>query len=101
MSQISKEELKKLAELSRIELSEEELGSFSHDIEGILSFIKQIQEVRLDHEKNEKSSENIFEMVKNKFREDENPHKPGAYSEEILNEVPEKEGGYVKVKKIL
>ncbi|MEK7552297.1 MAG: Asp-tRNA(Asn)/Glu-tRNA(Gln) amidotransferase subunit GatC [Patescibacteria group bacterium] len=100
MLKIKKEELLKLASLSRIELSEEELGSFGKDIDSILSFVKQIQEVS-GSAKSEKRLPGVFSMIQNSFREDTTPHKSGEFSKEILAEVPQREGDYVKVKKIL
>jgi len=100
MAKIKKEELLKLASLSRIELNEEELGSFGKDIDSILSFIKQIQEVS-GNTGVEKRLPGIFSMIQNSFREDGPAHKPGEFSKEILAEVPKREGDYVKVKKIL
>jgi Asp-tRNA(Asn)/Glu-tRNA(Gln) amidotransferase C subunit len=38
---------------------------------------------------------------RNAFREDENPHETGKYTESIIKNAPEKEGNYVKVRKIL
>ena len=35
------------------------------------------------------------------MREDDNPHAGGIYTEAVLNEAPEREGDYIKVKKIL
>jgi Asp-tRNA(Asn)/Glu-tRNA(Gln) amidotransferase C subunit len=32
---------------------------------------------------------------------DENPHEPGLYSKKLLDEAPEHEEGYFKVKNIL
>lgn len=98
---IKKEELEKLAKLARIKLSEEELVSFHKDIASVISFVEQIQDVKLDELILEDKDEDVFHMLKNKFREDNDPHSPGAYSEEILNEVPQREGNYIKVKKIL
>jgi len=100
MAEIKKEELLKLASLSRIKLSEEELGSFGKDIDSILSFVKQIQDVG-GNAGTEKRLPGIFSMIQNRFREDEAAHKPGEFSKEILAEVPQREGDYVKVKKIL
>ena len=33
------------------------------------------------------------------MREDENPHEGGEFSDDLLNEAPNKENKYVKVKK--
>ena len=97
---ISKEELKKLAELARIELSEKELDTFQHNITSILDFVSQVQEVSQKSDGNE-SSAGVWKMIKNKFRGDENSHEGGLYTERILNEAPQREGNYFKVKKIL
>jgi len=97
---ISKEELKKLAELARIELNEKELNTFQHNIDSILDFVSQVQEVS-EKGNNSGSPAGVWKMIKNKFREDENPHEGGLYTERILNEAPHREGDYFKVKKIL
>ncbi|MDP3996844.1 MAG: Asp-tRNA(Asn)/Glu-tRNA(Gln) amidotransferase subunit GatC [bacterium] len=103
---VTREEIQKLAELSRIEVGEDEVEKLRKDIGGILEYVAQIKSVspqtakpptnadftRTDAEKSE---------LKNVFREDGNPHESGAFTEALLKEAPETEGGYVKVKKIL
>ncbi len=51
---LTKEEVEKLAELSRISLSDEEKDSIRKDIDGILSYIDQIKEASGDMEQNQK-----------------------------------------------
>lgn len=91
---ISRQEVEKLANLSRLSLTEEELGKFSAEIEAILGYVAKIDEVLLD-------DINISPKVVNSFREDEVIHKGGDYTERLLDASPEREGGYIKVKKIL
>lgn len=99
MEEVKKSEIEKLAELARIELSEDEARSLQSDISGILSYVRQVQEVKTDLV--DEKPAGIYAELKNKFREDENPHPAEAYSEDILNGAPQREGNYIRVKKIL
>lgn len=93
---MDKEELKKLAELARISVSDKELKGFQKDMKAILKYISQIQESTVhEGEKTEK------EQLRNVMREDEQAHESGIYTDNLLSQVPETEMGYVKVKKIL
>ncbi|MEK7182189.1 MAG: Asp-tRNA(Asn)/Glu-tRNA(Gln) amidotransferase subunit GatC [Patescibacteria group bacterium] len=99
---ISNEELKKLSKLARIEISEEELGGLGKDINSILDYIGQITQIN-------PSTTELYsgygagadKNLRNVMREDENPHEGGEFSDDLLNEAPNKENKYVKVKKIL
>jgi aspartyl-tRNA(Asn)/glutamyl-tRNA(Gln) amidotransferase subunit C len=94
---ISKEEIKKLAELARIEIKEEELGELQTEIETILDYVGQVKSIT-----GEAASKTIeVGPLYNVWREDTSPNEPGAYSKELIAEFPEKDGNYLKVKKIL
>ncbi len=45
---ITKEEVKHVAELSRLKLSEDEVERFTKDLSGILDFFKDLEEVNTD-----------------------------------------------------
>ncbi len=90
--------IEKLAELSRIRVSDEEKEVFLKDIGSILGFVDQIKDVAGKADMTMTQSEN---GLKNIFREDAHPHISGQFTEDLLGCVPEKENGYVKVKKIL
>ena len=96
--QISDKDIEKLGDLARIKLSEEEKETLKIDIEAILGYVSQIKEVSSDIER-DMSGKN--ETLINVMREDENPHESGLYTEKILENAPEREGDYIKVKKIL
>ena len=92
---IKKEDIEKLAELSRMEVTDEEVKKFSKDIDSILDYVKELTQIateEIDMPKN---------ALRNVMREDEKPHKTGLYSEALLSAAPEREGNYFKVKKIL
>jgi len=94
---IDSKDIKKLAELSRIEMEEVGIEEFQKEIESILAYVGQIQEASASTLSDKKE----IPVVRNVFREDENPHESGIYTETLLNEAPQREGNYLKVKKIL
>ncbi len=92
---IEKKDIEKLATLCRIEVSEEEKNILAKDMESILGYVSQIKEAFSGIPPQEVGE------LRNIMREDKNPHKKGIYAKEIMNEVPNTENGYVKVKQIL
>ncbi|MBU6431291.1 MAG: Asp-tRNA(Asn)/Glu-tRNA(Gln) amidotransferase subunit GatC [Patescibacteria group bacterium] len=91
-------EIEKLAELSRIEISDEEKKTFLKDIDSILGYVGQIKAVAGTANSINSREES---KLKNIFREDANPHDPGQFTEDLLAVAPEKENDCIKVKKIL
>lgn len=89
-------DIEKLAELSRISISDDEKNVFLKDIDSILGYVDQIKEVVGNEQFASPKS-----GLKNVFREDANPHSSGQFTENLLDCAPEKENGYIKVKKIL
>lgn len=89
-------DIEKLAELSRIRVSDSEKISFLKDIDSILGYVDQIKKV-VGSEQASLAELNL----KNVFREDANPHDSGQFTENLLDCAPEKENDYIKVKKIL
>lgn len=93
---ITKEEILHLGELARIKLTDEEVEKFHTEVGAILDYVSAIDEVV-----KEGALEKKVGPVFNVFREDEITNEPGSYTEDILREMPERDGQYLKVKKIL
>jgi aspartyl-tRNA(Asn)/glutamyl-tRNA(Gln) amidotransferase subunit C len=93
---VTKEDIMKLAELSRIRIEEEELESLSREMGDILEYVGQVTAISSDQSLLDNSEDTL-----NTMREDENPNETGAFSEELIREFPQKEGNYLRVKKIL
>jgi len=91
---MNNDEIKKLSTLASIDVSEEESLSFSQDIHAILQFLNQISEVDTSMYESQHRSRNVI-------REDINPFERGLFTEDILDRVPQKQDGFVKVNKIL
>lgn len=94
---ISLDEVKKLAELSRIELSPDEMEKMSTEINSILEYVAVIQKVPLP--------DNVIPSPhldkENVMRDDGTPHEPGIYTEKLLTQAPKRDGDFLKVKKVL
>lgn len=91
---ITKENIKNLAELARIKISDEELGKMTVEVSSILDYVGQIQGASFKEER-------VVPKHRNIFREDEVTTKDDEYTEKLLQNAPEREGRYFKVKKIL
>lgn len=102
--EINNKEIEKLGELARIKLGEEEKKGLKKDIESILGYVSEIQKVSSEVTKDSPLWQQrtvLCENLCNVMREDREPHKSGLYTEKILENAPDREGDYVKVKKIL
>jgi aspartyl-tRNA(Asn)/glutamyl-tRNA(Gln) amidotransferase subunit C len=93
---MKKEDIERLATLARIELTETEAVSFAEDISSILGYVSEIKDIT-----GGKDAEKVVGALYNVMREDGEPHAGGLYTEDLLDAAPEREGQYVKVKKIL
>jgi len=97
------EEIKKLADLSKIEMSLEEMQSIAHDFEAILAYVGQVQEVsNLDKNvlKKEEGSD-LSPKIKNIMREDTVDKNSGQLADKIIEQFPDSEDRFLKVKQIL
>ncbi|MHA1370051.1 MAG: Asp-tRNA(Asn)/Glu-tRNA(Gln) amidotransferase subunit GatC [Promethearchaeota archaeon] len=95
MTLINEDTVQHLAELSRIQLTEEEIKEFTKQLSKILEFFSQISE--LDTE-NIKPTYHVLD-VKNVFRED--VFKKSLPQDVALSNAPEKEDGFFKAPKII
>ncbi len=88
-------DIKHLATLARIEVSDEEASGLLNDLTATLVYIDQIKEANVPN--NEVSAGDN----RNVMREDVVSNQPGEYTEMIMNDVSSKQDGFVKVNKIL
>jgi aspartyl-tRNA(Asn)/glutamyl-tRNA(Gln) amidotransferase subunit C len=89
------DEVKHVANLARLAITEEEAEELTNDLDAIISFAEELNE--LDTENVEPTS-HVLDM-KNIFREDVS--KPGLPVEEVLKNAPDHENGQIKVPAII
>ena len=95
MTRIDKEEVKKVANLARLELNEDEIVHHAEQLEKILEYIKQLEMIDTD---NVDCTTRAIEVI-NVFRKDEREN--SNCSEELLELGPSREDKYFKVPKII
>ena len=95
MAKITKEEVKKVAHLARLELNENEISNHAEQLENILEYIKQLE--RIDTEDVPCTTRAI--EVTNVLRKDEK--KNANCIEDLLELGPSIEDKYFKVPKII
>lgn len=91
MAIISKEELKKLAHISSLQIQEDELAAFSDQINGVLTYAARVADIAKDVSIPSNKRVNVF-------REDVLKE---TNKEEVLREAPEREQDYFVVPVII
>lgn len=92
---ISKDDVKKIAKLSYLKISEEEMKKFEQDFSSILDYVNKLKELDVSLIKETASMAN----VKNVFREDKERNFESVNL--LITQMPRQRDNYLEVKKIL
>ncbi len=92
---LDQHQVKKVANLARLGLTDAEIEKFSKELSSILDFVTQLNEVETT---NILPTSQVTGLV-NVFRED--VVTPSLSQEEVLSNAPEQYNGFFKVKKVL
>jgi len=94
---LDKKEIKKIAELARLELTDKELETYGLQLSDILGYVDQLQEVDVT------GVEPTAQVtgLENVMREDKVEEWPEDEVESALGQAPDREGKFVKVKRVL
>ena len=95
MTKITKDEVKKVAHLARLELNEYEIHNHAEQLEKILDYVRQLEKIDTDAVP---CTTRAIEVL-NVFRKDE--MKKSDCNEKILELSPSREDEYFKVPKII
>lgn len=86
-------DIEKLAELAKIDLTEEEKEKLLKDLDSILGYVEQIKEVEVPEARPEYDNKNVWREDKIEERD---------FSKEIITkQFPDSQDDFVKVKKIM
>jgi aspartyl-tRNA(Asn)/glutamyl-tRNA(Gln) amidotransferase subunit C len=91
---LTKQDIERLAELARIEISEAEKTSLLDDMNAIVGYISEIESVSVDVVNSPDTNSNIT-------RSDEVTNAPGMYSDAILDNAPKRNKQYIEVRQVL
>ncbi|MFJ5763191.1 Asp-tRNA(Asn)/Glu-tRNA(Gln) amidotransferase subunit GatC [Neobacillus sp. NPDC093182] len=95
MTRISNEQVKHVANLARLEISEDEAERFTKQLDAIITFAEQLNELDTT---NVEPTYHVLDM-KNVFRED--IKEKGLPREEVLKNAPDHQDGQIKVPAII
>ncbi len=89
------DDIKRLAGLARLDIEESELIQIAKSFDPILAYVGQVQEFTdaLD-------TEPVYPLV-NVMRDDVVTNTPGEYTERLIEQMPDSQDGFLKVKQIL
>ena len=95
---IDKEQIKHIASLARLKVSEDELDKLTKDLSAVLDYIAELDKVDVS----DVSPTLHAATSQNVFRDDESPDDANPeLSEKLINLAPDSEDGHIKVKLIL
>ena len=95
MSRISKEDVKHVAHLARLAVTEEETEQMTKELDAIITFAELLNEVDTT---NVQPTTHVLKMV-NVLREDK--AKPGLPVKEVIKNAPDHEDGLIRVPSII
>ena len=97
---ITLDDIKKLADMSRIDMSKEEMEGIAKDFGPILDYVDQIRKAKdmlVNNEKHELSRKDLTNVLRDDMYDETRPQ----FSDQIISNMPDKEERYLKVDKIL
>lgn len=95
MSRISMEQVKHVAHLARLAITDEEAEKYTEQLDRVITFAEQLNELNTD---NVEPTSHVIQL-KNIMREDK--AEKGLPLEDVLKNVPEHENGQMKVPPII
>lgn len=96
MANMEQADMKRLASLARIAVSDDEVAALSKDIDDVLSYVSTVSDITAENGAAKKVG-----PVHNVLRDDVVTNEPGEHTDALLTEAPERTGAWLKVKKIL
>ena len=95
MSELSKDDVKKIARLARLRMNDEELERRAEGLSGIITWVEQLSEVDTE---NVEPLRNVAD-IELKLRED--AVNDGGYPDKVLANAPEETQGFYVVPKVV
>ena len=95
MTDMPKIDIRALASLSRIAITEEEIPNLEAELAGVLAFTGAVQQVEIVIPTGHTAG------LHNITRPDTDPYEPGTFTEALLDAAPKRNGEYLEVKQVL
>lgn len=96
MTKLSSEDIKKLAYLARIDVTDDEVAEFSSEFTQILEYVEKLQTVDVESLKPTSQVTGLTNVTR-----DDEVKDLGYTAEDLLKNVPQTEAGQIKVKRMI
>lgn len=96
MAKLTREDVLKLAKLAKLSLTNEEVDSFTKEISEILNYVEQLQAVDINATQPTYQVTGLTNVTRADVIKDYQ-----ADPQELLKNVPQREGNLIKVKRVL
>ncbi|OGZ42185.1 MAG: hypothetical protein A3C80_04400 [Candidatus Ryanbacteria bacterium RIFCSPHIGHO2_02_FULL_45_43] len=93
---ISKDEIKHLAILTRLELSDREVEEFQKDLTAIIDYVSELRSIHVEGVLPMTHAEPLFNIM----REDACKEPSGKTVQQLTNSFPDAKDGYLKVSRV-
>ncbi|MDC0302938.1 Asp-tRNA(Asn)/Glu-tRNA(Gln) amidotransferase subunit GatC [bacterium] len=95
MSRISADDVRKVAQLARLNLPDDKIATYTEQLESILGYVSQLEQVDTTGVPETTRAVEVTNVTRNDGVD------PTPVREEILNQAPQREGDFFRVPKIL
>lgn len=92
---ISRDDVQKLANLAHLAVEDGELDTIAHEMDEILAYVSEV--TKLASEEGERETPTL----RNVMRDDVVTNSEREYTERVVKQFPDRDGDYLRVKKIL
>jgi aspartyl-tRNA(Asn)/glutamyl-tRNA(Gln) amidotransferase subunit C len=96
---LSREDILKLARLSRLKLTDEEIEQYQSELSAIIDYVAQLEDVPMEGLKPTYQVTGLTSLDENATREDEVTEQ--IEQGELLKNVPKTEDGHIRVKRMI
>lgn len=93
---ISEDDIKKLSELARIDLSRQEEDNLARDLQAILKYFEKLKEISVDN----LPTQVIGAHFESNLRKEQISGEAYSDAADLVSAAPEAEDGYIKVKPV-
>ncbi|PJE58014.1 MAG: Asp-tRNA(Asn)/Glu-tRNA(Gln) amidotransferase GatCAB subunit C [Candidatus Portnoybacteria bacterium CG10_big_fil_rev_8_21_14_0_10_36_7] len=98
---LSKEEVKKIAKLARLNMGEEEIDKYQKDLSAVLDFVEQLNEVDIEGVEPTFQITGLVDETRNDVQRAMTPEEKKKNREKLLSLAPDRKNNHIKVKKVL
>lgn len=100
MAKLTKEEIRKIADLARLKVEEKELEYYTEELSAVLDYAEQLNELDTDAVEPMAQATNLYTVLRDDAQEAPDTESRARIVEALMRAVPFKDKGFAKVKSV-